>query len=87
MSQETNPKTPNAQSSQGFNENYKVLRDIAETLRRQEEPDIDALVPMVAKASQAYAACRERLDAVRLALQEHLPLEKESTENIPENKN
>ena len=56
-----------------FNENYKTLKDIAETIRNEgnkEIPDIDNLLPMVEKATAAYKACKQRLDAVKLALAE-----------------
>ncbi len=59
--------------TESFNENYQKLKDIAETLRNQSEPDIDALIPMVENATQAYKHCKERLDSVKLALKEHLP--------------
>lgn len=58
-----------------FNKNYKILQDISEALRNQVEPDIDALVPMIEQATQAYAACKDRLAAVQAALKEHLPEE------------
>jgi len=54
-----------------FNENYKKLNDIARTLRSQEEPDIDALVPMVEEATKAYQLCKQRIEEVKLALKEH----------------
>ena len=54
-----------------FNENYQILRDIAETLRAEENeevPDIDNLLDKVERASTAYKACKSRLDAVERAL-------------------
>jgi len=54
-----------------FNDNYKKLNDIAKTLRSQEEPDIDALVPMVEEATKAYQLCKQRIEEVKLALKEH----------------
>ncbi len=62
--------------SESFNENYRVLKEIAEQLRQQaqdEDPDIDGLVPKVEQASQAYKICMKRLDAVKKALDEHMP--------------
>ena len=59
--------------SQGFNHNYKVLKDISESLRQQENteaPNIDDLIPMVEKATEAYKACKVRLEAVEKALAE-----------------
>ncbi len=54
-----------------FTENYKQLNEIARTLRMQEEPDIDALVPMVETATKAYKVCKQRIEEVKLALKEH----------------
>ena len=54
-----------------FNDSYKQLNDIAKKLRNQEEPDIDALVPMVAEATKAYQVCKQRIEEVKLALKEH----------------
>lgn len=62
-----------------FNDNYRTLKDIADNLRQQsgsEVPDIDNLLPMVEKATLAYKACKERLDAVQSAL---IELESNST--------
>ncbi len=55
-----------------FNEAYRVLQRNADTLRRQTEPDIDSLVPLVEESLQAYTICKHRLDAVRQALEAHL---------------
>ena len=58
-------------TTEGFNANYKTLKRIAEELRQQEqsdEPNIDALLPMVEEATKAYKACKERLDAIETAL-------------------
>lgn len=54
-----------------FNANYQQLNAIAQKLRTQTEPDIDALVPMVEEATKAYQVCKQRIEAVKLALQEH----------------
>lgn len=55
----------------GFNASYKQLTDIAKKLRNQEEPDIDALVPMVEEATKAYQICKQRIEEVKLALKDH----------------
>lgn len=57
--------------SNSFNESYKQLNEIARKLRAQEEPDIDALVPMVEEATKAYQTCKQRIEEVKLALKEH----------------
>lgn len=64
-----------------FNAAYEVLRRNAETLRDQEELDIDRLVPLVEQSMQAYRICRARLDAVRLALESHLNVDPASAES------
>lgn len=61
--------------SESFNENYKALQEIADKLRNQDTPDIDSLVPMVEQATKAYKTCKDRLDAVKLALEQHLAKE------------
>lgn len=67
-----------AEAETGFNAAYKTLQDNAEKLRKQGELDIDSLVPIVQQSAAAYAICKERIAAVRLALQEHLKEEGEA---------
>lgn len=67
-----------SEQAQTFAANYAVLKEVAETLRSQKEPDIDALIPMVDKALAAYKVCKERLTAVKTAFGERLP------EGLPE---
>jgi exodeoxyribonuclease VII small subunit len=55
-----------------FRENYQILENIAGKLRGQTAKDIDELVPLVEQATKAYTACKERLEAVKLALNEHI---------------
>jgi exodeoxyribonuclease VII small subunit len=62
----------------GFNAAYKILQTNAEKLRRQDDLDIDGLVPIVEESAKAYQVCKERIAVVRAALQEHL---KEDTAN------
>lgn len=59
--------------SDSFKENYATLKQIAETLRTQQEPDIDALIPMVDRAMVAYKVCKTRIDAVKQAFSEKMP--------------
>jgi exodeoxyribonuclease VII small subunit len=61
-----------AEQKTGFNAAYKTLQTNAEKLRRQDDLDIDSLVPIVQESAAAYAICKERIEAVRAALQEHL---------------
>lgn len=55
----------------GFNAAYKTLQANADRLRRQEELDIDGLVPIVEESAKAYAICKDRIAKVREALKEH----------------
>jgi exodeoxyribonuclease VII small subunit len=61
----------NEQSTK-FNENYAKLKQIAEQMRNQKEPDIDGLVQQVSEATVAYKACSERLEAVTRLIDEML---------------
>jgi exodeoxyribonuclease VII small subunit len=66
------------QEADTFKANYDILREVAETLRNQREPDIDALIPMVDKALASYKVCKDRITAVKAAFGERLP------EGLPE---
>ncbi len=54
--------------STSFNKNYQVLKQTADWLSQQKEPDIDQLVPKVEKAMQAYSICKDRLTKVQETL-------------------
>jgi exodeoxyribonuclease VII small subunit len=54
--------------STSFNKNYKVLKDTADSLSTQKEPDIDQLVPKVETAMKAYQICKDRLTKVQETL-------------------
>jgi exodeoxyribonuclease VII small subunit len=71
-------KKTNQTTATGFNANYQKLNEIARTLRMQEEPDIDALVPMVQDATEAYTICKQRIEDVKLALKDHFAAEPDS---------
>jgi exodeoxyribonuclease VII small subunit len=58
----------NGLDSQSYNKNYKVLKETADWLSKQDEPDIDQLVPRVEKAMKAYQICRDRLSKVQATL-------------------
>ena len=51
-----------------FNKNYKILKETADWLSSQKEPDIDRLVPRVETAMKAYRICKDRLDQVQATL-------------------
>ncbi len=54
--------------STSFNKNYKVLKETADWLSQQKEPDIDQLVPKAEKAMKAYSICKDRLTKVQETL-------------------
>lgn len=58
-------------SQNNFSSSYQQLNAIAQKLRTQSEPDIDALVPLVEEATKAYQVCKQRIEAVKVALKEH----------------
>ncbi|MEZ2299438.1 exodeoxyribonuclease VII small subunit [Variovorax sp. RCC_210] len=51
-----------------FKEAYGVLQRHAETLRDQEDPNIDDLLTIVTESVEAYKVCKDRIDAVEEAL-------------------
>ena len=55
-----------------FREAYAVLQKHAQTLRSQQEPDIDNLTTIVRESLAAHKICKERIDAVEKALEESL---------------
>lgn len=70
--------------SRGFDENYKILKETADWLSRQQEPKIDELVPKVEKAMQAYRLCKERLDSVQQTLGQYLRSDSQETDEADE---
>lgn len=55
-----------------FKEAYGVLNRHAQTLRNQQDPNIDELLGIVTESVEAYKVCKQRIDAVEAALQEAL---------------
>jgi exodeoxyribonuclease VII small subunit len=55
-----------------FKDAYGVLQQHAETLRNQQEPNIDDLLSIVTESVDAYKVCKERIDAVEKALEKAL---------------
>ncbi len=53
---------------ESFREAYGVLQRHAQTLRNQDEPNIDDLLTIVTESVNAYKVCKERIDAVEAAL-------------------
>ena len=62
--------------STSFNKNYKVLKETADWLSTQKEPDIDQLVPKVEKAMKAYQICKDRLTKVQETLGQYFEKER-----------
>ena len=61
-----------SKSPASFKEAYATLQAHAQTLRDQEEPNIDDLLNIVQESVAAYSVCRKRIDAVEKALEETL---------------
>lgn len=59
-------------AEQTFKEAYGVLQHHAETLREQQEPNIDDLLSIVTESVSAYQVCKQRIDAVEKALEKAL---------------
>jgi exodeoxyribonuclease VII small subunit len=55
-----------------FKEAYAVLSGHAQTLRNQQEPNIDDLLNIVTESVEAYKVCKARIDAVDQALEKAL---------------
>jgi exodeoxyribonuclease VII small subunit len=55
-----------------FREAYATLQKHAQTLRSQQEPDIDNLTTIVTESVEAYKICKQRIDAVEKALEQAL---------------
>ena len=51
---------------------YATLQKHAQTLRSQQEPDIDNLTTIVIESVDAYKVCKQRIDAVEKALEQAL---------------
>jgi exodeoxyribonuclease VII small subunit len=63
--------------SSSFNKSYKVLKETADWLSTQKEPDIDQLVPKVERAMKAYSICKDRLSKVQETLGQYFEKEEE----------
>lgn len=55
-----------------FKEAYGVLQQHAQTLREQQEPNIDDLLTIVTESVDAYKVCQQRIEAVEKALEKAL---------------
>lgn len=59
-------------ASKTFKEAYGKLQQHAQTLRNQQEPNIDDLLSIVTESVDAYKLCKERIEAVEKALEKAL---------------
>ena len=59
-------------ASESFKQAYGVLQQHAQTLRNQQEPNIDDLLTIVTESVQAYKVCQQRIEAVEKALKKAL---------------
>lgn len=55
-----------------FKEAYGTLQNHAQTLRDQQDPNIDDLLNIVTESVAAYKVCQTRIDAVEKALEKAL---------------
>lgn len=53
-----------------FQSAFQMLKENANNLQQQDEPDIDNLMTTVEESIAAYKVCQERIDAVQKALDE-----------------
>jgi exodeoxyribonuclease VII small subunit len=68
--------------STSFNKNYKILKDTADWLSSEKEPDIDQLVPKVEMAMGAYKICKERLTKVQETRGEYFQKDATADSNV-----
>lgn len=71
----------NPVSNTSFKDAYGVLQRHAETLRVQDEPNIDDLLTIVTESVTAYQVCKQRIAAVETALK--AALDGVGTETVP----
>ena len=55
-----------------FKAAYATLQRHAQSLRAQQEPDIDNLTTIVSESVEAYKICKQRIDAVEKALEQSI---------------
>ncbi len=59
-------------AEQNFKQAYGILQQHAQTLRNQQEPNIDDLLTIVTESVAAFNVCKDRIDAVEKALEQAL---------------
>ena len=55
-----------------FRDAYGILQQHSQTLREQQEPNIDDLLSIVTESVDAYKICQQRIEAVEKALEKAL---------------
>lgn len=55
-----------------FKDAYQTLQQHAETLRQNQEPNIDDLLTIVSESVVAFNICKARIDAVEKAMEQAL---------------
>jgi exodeoxyribonuclease VII small subunit len=63
---------PEEDKTSNYSEHYARLEQIANQLSRQDQVDIDQLLPMVDEAMASYQFCKDRIDAVEKLLEAKL---------------
>ncbi len=56
------------ESTLNFKQAFNVLKQNADKLEDQQEPDIDQLMAIVEESMQAYKVCKQRIKVVQEAL-------------------
>lgn len=56
------------EETKNFMEHLNELRSAVETIEKMEEPNIDALVPIIETGTKSYQACFERINTVEKLL-------------------
>lgn len=56
------------EDSKGYMENYKILQNTAEKIQAMTVPDVDAIVPLVQNATDAWKSCKDRIEKVEQLL-------------------
>jgi len=72
-----------------FKQAYEVLQKHAETLRNQQEPNIDDLLKIVTESVDAYNVCLERINAVEKAMEQafsQAQLQEDDNDQVTENR-
>ena len=55
-----------------FKDAYQILQQHANTLRQQQEPNIDDLLTIVSESVEAFNVCKARIEAVEQAMEQAL---------------